>query len=102
MVDIRGIAPGQTRDPSGFWLAPETTEPSYPTDVQDICRLMEEQSLRFSPRNRAITAAVRRHPPADGAIFEAGVGKGFAPAAPEWERQPGAMARQEKSSDERS
>ena len=81
MVDIREIAPGLTLDPSGYWLSPETTQPSYPAEGNDNCLGMEEESFWFAHRNRAITAAVRRHPPAGGPIFDVGAGNGFVSAA---------------------
>jgi SAM-dependent methyltransferase len=54
---------------------------SYPVDGNDLCFSMEEESFWFAHRNRVITAAVRRHPPADGPIFDVGAGNGFVTSA---------------------
>lgn len=80
-MDIHEIAPGLTLDPAGYWLAPERLQPSYPAEGNDFCLGVEEESFWFAHRNRAITAAVRRHPPADGPVFDVGAGNGFVAAA---------------------
>src|SRR5258706_8348496 len=80
-MDLYDIAPGLSLDPAGYWLAPEQVRISYPADGNDNCLTMEEASFWFTHRNRAITAAVRRHPPADGPIFDVGAGNGYVSAA---------------------
>jgi SAM-dependent methyltransferase len=81
VLDIREVAPGLTLDPAGYWLAQETMRPSYPAGGNHFCFGMEEESFWFAHRNRAIVAAVRRHPPASGPIFDVGAGNGFVAAA---------------------
>ncbi|MBK5260893.1 MAG: hypothetical protein JJE51_14985 [Thermoanaerobaculia bacterium] len=54
-MDIHEIASGLTLDPAGYWLAPETTQPSYPAEGNDICFGMEEESFWLAHRNCAIT-----------------------------------------------
>ena len=56
-------------------------QPSYPMEGNDFCFGVEEESFWFAHRNRAIVAAVRRYPPADGPIFDVGAGNGFVAAA---------------------
>ena len=80
-MDIEKIAPGLILDPAGYRLAPERLQPSYPSDGNDLCLTVEEQSFWFAHRNRVITAAVQRHPPMDGPIFDVGAGNGFVATA---------------------
>lgn len=79
-MDLHDIAPGLSLDPAGFWLAPEQVQVSYPDDGNDYCLTMEDASFWFTHRNRAIIAAVRRHPPAGGPIFDVGAGNGYVSA----------------------
>jgi SAM-dependent methyltransferase len=76
-MDLYDIAPGLSLDPAGYWLSPEQVKISYPPDGNDNCLTMEEASFWFTHRNRAIIAAVRRHPPAGGPIFDVGAGNGY-------------------------
>jgi SAM-dependent methyltransferase len=76
-VIIDDIAPGLTRDPAGYWIAPEPVTASYPTDGHDACMAFEEESFWFAHRNRTILSAVRRYPPADGPLFDVGAGNGY-------------------------
>jgi SAM-dependent methyltransferase len=80
-LDIHEIAPDLSLDPAGYWLAAETLQPSYPAEGNDFCFGLEAESFWFAHRNRAITAAVRRNPPAGGPIFDVGAGNGFVAAA---------------------
>lgn len=78
---IDDIAPGLSRDPAGYWIAPEQITPSYPADGNDACMEVEERSFWFAHRNRAIVAAVKRYPPADGPLLDVGAGNGHVSAA---------------------
>src|SRR5437764_722204 len=80
-MHIHEVAPGLTRDPAGFWVAPEEIAASYPLSGHDDCLAMEVESFWFAHRNQAIVAAVRRHPPADGPLFDIGAGNGYVSAA---------------------
>jgi SAM-dependent methyltransferase len=77
MTIIETIAPGLSRDGNGYWIAPEEVDVSFPSDGHDACMAFEESSFWFSHRNRAILAAVRRYPPANGPLFDVGAGNGF-------------------------
>jgi len=85
---IEEIAPGLIADAAGFWRTAEETLPSYPAGGNDAFFPIEEESFWFAHRNRAIVAAVRRHPPADGPIFDVGAGNGYVSAALEREGFP--------------
>src|SRR5205807_2162811 len=80
-MDLHDIAPGLSLDPAGYWLAPGQAQVSYPSDGNDNCLTIEDASFWFTHRNRAITAAVRRYPPAGGPIFDVGAGNGYVSAA---------------------
>lgn len=80
-MNLQKIAPGLTKHNDGYWLAPEDFETSYPADRSDFCLSIEEDSFWFAHRNRAITAAVTRHPPVDGPLFDVGGGNGLVTAA---------------------
>lgn len=75
------IAPGAFRDPAGYWVTPDAVETSYPETGNDFCLTMEDESFWFRHRNGAITAAVRRHPPAAGPILDVGAGNAYVSAA---------------------
>jgi hypothetical protein len=81
LLNIREIAPGLTRDIAGYWVTRENVDPSYPAEGNDFCFGIENQSFWFSHRNRAITSAVKNHPPANGPIFDVGGGNGIVSAA---------------------
>src|SRR3954454_17597523 len=80
-MDLYDIAPGLALDPAGYWVAPEEVRVSYPADGNDNCLTIEEASFWFAHRNRAITTAVRRYPPAGGPILDVGAGNGYVSAA---------------------
>src|SRR5688500_15344963 len=80
-LNLQEIAPGLTQHEDGYWVAPEEIQRSYPADGNDFCLSIEEESFWFAHRNRAITAAVALHPPADGPIFDVGGGNGVVTAA---------------------
>lgn len=80
-MNVLDAAPGVARDPAGYWVTPEAVETSYPSGGNDFCLTLEEESFWFRHRNRMITAAVRRHPPRGGPIFDVGAGNGYVAAA---------------------
>src|SRR6266568_177231 len=80
-MTIDEIAPGLLRDPAGYRIASEEVPTSYPIDGNEACLPVEEESFWFAHRNRAILAALRRFPPADGPIFDLGAGNGYVAAA---------------------
>ncbi len=78
-VDL--IATGLERDPAGYWKAPTIGEVSYSADGNEFCMSVEDSSFWFAHRNKAIVAAVKRFPPADGPLVDVGAGNGFVSAA---------------------
>jgi SAM-dependent methyltransferase len=74
--DLRVIAPGLLHAAEGYWIVPERAAVSYPASGNDFFDTLEEESFWFSHRSRAIAAAVRRYPPANGPIFDLGAGNG--------------------------
>jgi SAM-dependent methyltransferase len=80
-MELQQIAPGLARDASGYWIAPNDAAVSYPAGGHDFCLTFEEESFWFAHRSRAIGAAVRRYPPADGPLFDVGAGNGYVTAS---------------------
>ena len=80
-MELQQIAPGLARDPAGYWVAPNDVARSYPADAHDYCLTFEEESFWFAHRSRAIGAAVRRFPPAEGPVFDVGAGNGYVTAS---------------------
>lgn len=80
-LNLQEIGPGLTKHEDGYWLAPEEIATSYSADRSDFCLSLEEDSFWFAHRNRAITAAVARRPPADGPLFDVGGGNGLVTSA---------------------
>jgi SAM-dependent methyltransferase len=77
VVDVGSLSEALRLDPdSGIWRAEVGSQISYPADHNAACFLIENDSFWFNHRNRCITAAVRRFPPA-GFILDVGGGNGY-------------------------
>jgi SAM-dependent methyltransferase len=61
---------------AGLWRAGNAGPIAYPEGHHDVCFRIEDGSFWFRHRNRCITAAVARFPPA-GAILDVGGGNGY-------------------------
>lgn len=61
---------------AGVWRARDTPAIAYPAGHNDACFRLEDRSFWFNHRNRCITAAVARFPPA-GPILDVGGGNGY-------------------------
>lgn len=88
MVGKRGgflvdVPPGGARnlslDPKGYWVAARSETLSYPSDGNDACFSLEDNSFWFRHRNDVIAAAVQQFPPS-GPIFDIGGGNGYVAA----------------------
>jgi len=80
-LKIEEIATGLERSEEGYWSPRGARSVSYPAEGSDFCLSVEEQSFWFTHRNKAIVAAARRFPPADGPVFDVGAGNGYVSAA---------------------
>jgi hypothetical protein len=59
-----------------IWVAPASREISYPSEGNDVCFQIEDDSFWFHHRNRIITSVFSQFPP-EGTIFDVGGGNGF-------------------------
>ena len=78
MLDIESISSGLQLGDDGIWYSLDTDNLSYPSDGNDSCFAIEENSFWFRHRNNCITSVVESHPPENnGTIFDVGGGNGF-------------------------
>lgn len=77
MTDLRRLAARIRPSGEGYWIAETPTAVSYPSDGNDVCFGLEDQSFWFRHRNRVILEAIRNFPPNTGAILDVGGGNGF-------------------------
>jgi SAM-dependent methyltransferase len=78
MVDISSLSSQLGMESDGIWYASDSEELSYPSDGNEECFNIEDDSFWFTHRNNCISAAVGLFPPKDnGAIFDIGGGNGF-------------------------
>ena len=78
MADIQAISTGLTLSEDGIWYASDTETISYPSDGNEACFSVEENSFWFRHRNNCIVSVVNSYPPANkGTIFDIGGGNGF-------------------------
>jgi SAM-dependent methyltransferase len=76
-MDVESLSDALSLDPdTGIWRAAVARTVSYPEDHNAACFLIEDDSFWFGHRNRCITAAVRRYPPA-GFVLDVGGGNGY-------------------------
>jgi SAM-dependent methyltransferase len=78
MVDIVSISTGLTLGQDGIWYGQEDQALSYPSEGNENCYALEDNSFWFRHRNNCISSLVRSFPPAvGGTIFDIGGGNGF-------------------------
>jgi len=78
MVDIQLISSALKLGEDGIWYGHEDQSLSYPSEGNENCYALEDNSFWFGHRNNCITSVVKSFPPADGGtIFDVGGGNGF-------------------------
>lgn len=65
-----------TLDPNGIWIANLGQVLSYPSEGNDLCFAVEDDSFWFRHRNEVVIQALRLFPP-HGTLFDVGGGNGF-------------------------
>lgn len=77
MQDIEKISTNLNLGEDGIWHSSKTQNLSYPTDGNDACFIIEDNSFWFRHRNECITSIIKLYPPIDnGTIFDIGGGNG--------------------------
>jgi SAM-dependent methyltransferase len=78
MVDIQAISTGLQLGDDGIWYSTDIESISYPSEGNDSCFAIEENSFWFRHRNNCIASVVKSYPPENnGTIFDIGGGNGF-------------------------
>ncbi|MBL4865055.1 MAG: hypothetical protein JKY67_01610, partial [Pseudomonadales bacterium] len=78
MVDIQSISTGLQLGNNGIWYSADIETINYPSDGNDACFTVEENSFWFKHRNNCIASVVKSFPPENnGTIFDIGGGNGF-------------------------
>ncbi len=78
MINIQTITTGLELAENGIWYSGNTEDISYPSDGNEACVSIEENSFWFKHRNNCIISIVNAYPPEQGeAIFDIGGGNGF-------------------------
>ena len=78
MVNIKEISSGLRLEDDGIWYSQEKADISYPTEGNENCSSIEEDSFWFNHRNRCISSIVQSFPPENnGTIFDIGGGNGY-------------------------
>jgi SAM-dependent methyltransferase len=75
MIELSSLADLGLNDEQ-IWVAIDSREISYPSDGNEACFEIEEDSFWFRHRNGIITSVISQFPP-DGTIFDVGGGNGF-------------------------
>jgi SAM-dependent methyltransferase len=82
MVEVVHIAPSLKLGTDGIWRTESSEEVSYPSDGNETCFAIEDDSFWFRHRSACIVAAVETFPPrARGPIFDIGGGNGYVSAS---------------------
>lgn len=77
-MDMQKIAAGLKLGDDGIWYAADSEELSYPSDGNDACFAIEDNSFWFRHRNNCIASVVSLFPPEEnGTLFDIGGGNGF-------------------------
>jgi SAM-dependent methyltransferase len=77
MVDIGAITNGLQLGENGIWYSEVCPDISYPTDGNENCYAIEDDSFWFRHRNQCIACVVSLFPPEDGkTVFDLGGGNG--------------------------
>ncbi|NOQ16211.1 MAG: methyltransferase domain-containing protein [Methyloprofundus sp.] len=78
MIDILSISTELELANNGIWYSKESQTLSYPTDGNESCFTVEDNSFWFKHRNNCIISIIKSHPPKDNeTIFDIGGGNGF-------------------------
>ncbi|MBL4711664.1 MAG: class I SAM-dependent methyltransferase [Gammaproteobacteria bacterium] len=78
MIDIQEISTGLQLGNNGIWYSKDIESISYPSESNDTCFIIEENSFWFKHRNNCITSVAKSYPPENnGTIFDIGGGNGF-------------------------
>jgi len=78
MVDIQSISTGLRLGEDEVWYASDAENISYPSDGNEACFSVEDDSFWFRHRNNCIVSVVNSYPPKNkGTIFDIGGGNGF-------------------------
>ena len=78
MVDMQSISTGLRLGEDGVWYASDAENISYPSDGNEACFSVEDESFWFRHRNHCIISAVNSFPPPKKeTIFDIGGGNGF-------------------------
>lgn len=77
MVDIASISEGLRQEENGVWYTNAVQDISYPSDGNNACFSLEDDSFWFRHRNNCIQSVVSSYSPVEGgAIFDIGGGNG--------------------------
>ncbi|MCP3953898.1 MAG: class I SAM-dependent methyltransferase [Desulfobacterales bacterium] len=77
-MNIQKISTGLRLGDDGIWHSRESESVSYPSEGNDSCFAIEENSFWFKHRNNCIASVVKSYPPENnGTIFDVGGGNGF-------------------------
>jgi 2-polyprenyl-3-methyl-5-hydroxy-6-metoxy-1,4-benzoquinol methylase len=78
MVNIQAISNGLKLGSDGIWYSEDQQSVSYPSDGNEICQFVEDESFWFKHRNECIATVVKSYPPGKSEpIFDIGGGNGF-------------------------
>ena len=78
MADIQSISTGLKLSEDGIWYSIDTENISYPSDGNEACFAIEDNSFWFRHRNNCIISVVNAYPPKNNeTIFDIGGGNGF-------------------------
>ena len=78
MADIQSISTGLKLSEDGIWYSTDTENISYPSDGNEACFAIEDNSFWFRHRNNCIVSIVKLYPPKNNeTIFDIGGGSGF-------------------------
>lgn len=78
-IDIQKLTTKLENQGNGLWLTPAQREISYPSDGNESCLEIEENSFWFTHRNNVIISLVKNFAP-DGPLFDVGGGNGYVAA----------------------
>ncbi len=78
MPNIQAVSTNLKVGQDGIWYSNDTQDISYPSDGNEACFAIEDNSFWFKHRNNCIISVVKLYPPEDnGTIFDIGGGNGF-------------------------
>lgn len=78
MIDIQAISAELKLDNNNIWFSQDDQNIAYPSDGNECCFAVEDNSFWFRHRNNCIVSVLKSYPPEDsGTIFDIGGGNGF-------------------------